>query len=154
MGDFQSLFFLRGGSVRGILSLHTCSSFVWKASHPCLGKLRRIILLTGVNFGTDGPQVTHLLFADDSIVFLEAAIESFHTLKEVMLAYESASRQKVNLQKSSIYFGDGCGTDLKDELKLSLGVEAEALCERYLGLPTVFGRSREGCFKHINERSA
>lgn len=28
--------------------------------------------LKGVNFGTDGPHITHLLFADDSIVFLEA----------------------------------------------------------------------------------
>jgi hypothetical protein len=58
----------------------------------------------GVNFGMDGPHITHLLFADDSIVFLEASVESFHALKGVLLAYESASGQKLNLQKSSIYF--------------------------------------------------
>jgi hypothetical protein len=65
-------------------------------------------MLKGVNFGTDGPHITHLLFADDSIVFLEASVESMHALKEVLLAYEVASGQKVNLQKSSIFFGDGC----------------------------------------------
>jgi hypothetical protein len=53
-------------------------------------------MLKGVNFGTDGPHVTHLLFTDDSIVFLEATVESMHALKEVLLAYESASGQKVN----------------------------------------------------------
>jgi hypothetical protein len=56
-------------------------------------------MLKGVNFGTDGPHITHLLFADDSIVFLEASVESMHALKEVLLAYEVASGQKVNLQK-------------------------------------------------------
>jgi hypothetical protein len=47
-------------------------------------------MLKGVNFGSDGPHITHLLFADDSIVFLEASLESLHALKEVLLAYESA----------------------------------------------------------------
>jgi hypothetical protein len=31
-------------------------------------------------------------------------------------------------------------------------VEGEALSERYLGLPTVVGRSKDGCFQHITER--
>jgi hypothetical protein len=79
-------------------------------------------MLKGVNFDTDGPHVTHLLFADDIIVFLEATVESMHALREVLLAYESASGQKVNLQKSSIYFGDGCNLDRKNELKQELGV--------------------------------
>jgi hypothetical protein len=110
-------------------------------------------MLKGVNFGTDGPHITHLLFADDSIVFLEASVESMHALKEVLLAYEVASGQKVNLQKSSIFFGDGCRPEAKVELKQALGVAEEALSERYLGLPTVVGLSKEGCFQYINERS-
>jgi hypothetical protein len=48
-------------------------------------------MLKGVQFGTDGPHITHLLFADDNIVFLEASVESFLALKEVLLAYEGSS---------------------------------------------------------------
>jgi hypothetical protein len=69
-----------------------------------------------------------------------------------MLKYEAPSGQKVNLQKSSIYFGEGCNVGKKEELKQTIGVEAEALSERYLGLPTVVGRSKDGCFQYITER--
>lgn len=37
-------------------------------------------------------------------------------------------------------------------LKKSIGISEEALFERYLGVPTTVGRSKEGCFKHIRER--
>jgi hypothetical protein len=60
---------------------------------------------------------------------------------------------KVNLQKSSIFFGDGYTKEIKDDLKRALGVESESLSERYLGLPTVVGKSKDGCFQYIIERS-
>lgn len=42
----------------------------------------------------------------------------------------------------------------KDALKGVLGIESEALSERYLGLPTVVGRSKDGTFKHVRECSS
>jgi hypothetical protein len=42
---------------------------------------------------------------------------------------------------------------VKGFLKQAIGIETEALSERYLGLPTIVGRSKEGSFKHIRERS-
>jgi hypothetical protein len=72
------------------------------------------------------------------------------TLKRVLHDYEVSSGQKVNLQKSSIFFGLGCNVDLKGELKQSIGIECEALSECYLGLPTVVGRSKEGTFKYFD----
>ena len=49
--------------------------------------------------------VTHLLFADDSIVFLEGSQEDFLCLRAILQDYEEASGQKVNLQQAAIFLG-------------------------------------------------
>jgi hypothetical protein len=109
--------------------------------------------LAGVGFGGGGPTVPHLLFADDRVVFLEASTGNLEALRTVLRKYELCSGQRVNLQKSSIYFGKGCAEGLKNSLETLLGVQAEALSERYLGLPTVVGKSKNGAFKYIQDRA-
>jgi hypothetical protein len=109
--------------------------------------------IAGVRFGSTGPTVTHLLFADDSVVFLEASKGNLEALKKVLQKYEACSGQKVNMLKSSIFFRKGCPNNAKAELKDVIGIQCEALSERYLGLPTVVGRSKSGAFKHLPDRS-
>ena len=60
-------------------------------------------------------------------------------------------REKVNLQKSSIFFGEGSTEDTKEQLKAVIGITSEALSEKYLGLPTTVGKSKEGTFKYARE---
>jgi hypothetical protein len=55
--------------------------------------------------------------------------------------------------KSSIYFVKGCGEEARQELKAITGINCEALSEKYLGLPTVVGRSKGGVFKSLTDRS-
>jgi hypothetical protein len=114
-----------------------------------LKKAQHEDMLKGVKFGSYGPHITHLLFTDDIIVFLEASMESLLTLREVLANYEMASGQKVNLGKSSIFFGDGCLDERKTELMQTLGVVDEALSERCLGLPMVVGRSKMVVFSTL-----
>jgi hypothetical protein len=56
------------------------------------------------------------------------------------------------MHKSSIFFGKGCREETKDELKNIIGIDCEALSEKYLGLPTQVGKSKDGAFRHLPER--
>lgn len=42
---------------------------------------------------------------------------------------------------------------MKQHLKTVIRIKCEALTEKYLGQPTVVGRSKDGAFKHIRESS-
>jgi hypothetical protein len=53
--------------------------------------------IEGVGFSPGGPTITHLLFADDSIVFLEASEPSLAALRILLQSYEACSGQRVNL---------------------------------------------------------
>jgi hypothetical protein len=78
--------------------------------------------LAGVIFGSQGPTITHLLFADDSVVFLEASPGNLEALKKVLEKYEESSGHKVNMQKSSIFFGRGCREETRTMLKVLIGI--------------------------------
>jgi hypothetical protein len=58
--------------------------------------------VVGVCFGRQRPTITHLLFTDNSVVFLEANPRNLEALRGVIMKYEESSRQK-----SSIYLVRG-----------------------------------------------
>ena len=64
-----------------------------------------------------------------------------------------ASGQKVNMQKSAIFFGKGSSEENKEQLKAVIGINSEALSEKYLSLPTAVGKSKDGTFKYVTECS-
>ena len=98
------------------------------------------------------PAVNHLLFADDSLLFIEANGESARDARDTLDAFCRASGQRVNLDKSSIFFSKRCPELIKQELKLILNVQNESLNAKYLGMPSDVGRSVNGAFKYLKDR--
>ena len=106
----------------------------------------------GIRVNFRAPWVSHLLFADDSLIFIKASTESAIRLNDILRIYGEASGKCVNRAKSAIYFSPNTPAAHKESLKQLLNVHSEAFSERYLGLPTAVGRITSGTFEHIGDR--
>ncbi|KAL9659040.1 hypothetical protein QQ045_018605 [Rhodiola kirilowii] len=108
--------------------------------------------LNGIKICRGAPEVTHLLFADDSLFFLRANMKNAENLRRILSEYEMLSGQKVNLSKSEIYFGGNVTDDERRRICELLGVRQVSFMSRYLGLPVAFGHNRTELCKYIVER--
>jgi hypothetical protein len=107
----------------------------------------------GIRVCPGAPWISHLLFADDCIVFLKADNISALRLTEILEVYSTGSGQRANKDKSSVYCSPNCSNSIRNVVKGTLQITREALSEKYLGLPTASGRLTERHFDHIVERS-
>jgi hypothetical protein len=103
--------------------------------------------ITRVPISRGGTRIHHLFFADDSILFCKA------NLREWLLErYERASGQKINREKTSIFFSKNTSPEAKEEILSGVGADHVQHFERYLGLPALVGRSRVSSFNYIKGR--
>ena len=51
-----------------------------------------------------GTKISHLFFMDDSLLFCKANLFEWIKFQEILMKYEKASGQKINREKSSIFF--------------------------------------------------
>ena len=96
--------------------------------------------------------ISHLLFADDSLLFFKANRESADQVKDVLHIYCRASVQRINMDKSSIHFAKGVSGSIREAVMDSLQVHNVALSEKYLGMPSDVGVSTNGAFKYLKDR--
>ncbi|XP_041002875.1 uncharacterized protein LOC121248468 [Juglans microcarpa x Juglans regia] len=77
--------------------------------------------------------ISHLLFADDTLIFCEADNNQIRVLKALLLCFEAVSGLKVNLDKSKMVpIG---GVQRLRQLANTLGCKTASLPMTYLGLP-------------------
>ena len=108
--------------------------------------------MSGCRICTNAPSVTHSLFADDSFLFFKATASEASAVKCVLNTYESWSGQAVNYQKSAIFFGSNVRMDKQQKIKQVLEVSNDTGDSKYLGLPSLVGRSKKLVFKYLKEK--
>lgn len=73
-------------------------------------------------------------------------------LKNILQQYEDSSRQKINTDKSSIFFSPNTSQETKEEILTYLGLMQDTRHTKYLGLPSFIGRSKKQVFPTLKER--
>lgn len=75
-----------------------------------------------MRFTEEGPSIHHLLFVDDNLFICKADINQCNELKKILDQYGEATCQRVNPQKSSIYFGVKVDEQTKASFQASMGI--------------------------------
>ncbi|XP_019200239.1 PREDICTED: uncharacterized protein LOC109193862 [Ipomoea nil] len=95
----------------------------------------------GIRLSTGGPTLSHMCFADDMVIFSEASLEQVAVIKQCLDRYCEASGQKISLGKSQVFFSRNTGPVLQDTIATELGIPPTADLGRYLGVPSLHGRT-------------
>ncbi|XP_073355359.1 uncharacterized protein [Aegilops tauschii subsp. strangulata] len=108
--------------------------------------------LSGLQVAPSGPVVSHLLFADYNPLLCKANSIGANEVNLVLNCYCQASGLHVNFAKSSIYFSKWAPENVGTEINNILHVPNETLNEKYLGMPSDVGNSKNDAFKYLEDR--
>ncbi|XP_024178589.1 uncharacterized protein LOC112184556 [Rosa chinensis] len=132
-GDpLSSYLFLLCAKGLSALITHSVSSGHWQGLRICDG----------------APSVSHLLFADDSMLYSSATSQDCTLIRNLLNVYERASGQQVNLQKSNVVFSGSVLPHMRVSMVQILGVQVVDKHEKYLSIPTLVGRSKSDTFAY------
>ena len=103
--------------------------------------------IRGVAICRNGPKISYLFFAYDSVLFCSAKEAKCQKILDILAIYERGTGQKINHEKTNIFFSFNTPHEVWVQIQQVLGVPAIRQFEKYLGLPALVGR--EECGKNF-----
>ncbi|KAL0288822.1 UNVERIFIED_CONTAM: hypothetical protein Scaly_2719600 [Sesamum calycinum] len=98
------------------------------------------------------PRVSHILFADDTLIFCKATIKATLRILEVLETFGLATAQEINFDKSLVVFSKNTAVSLWEGVQGALQIRVEGRHDLCLGLPSVVGKSHYSVFQFIRDR--
>ncbi|KAL9681679.1 hypothetical protein QQ045_013466 [Rhodiola kirilowii] len=117
-----------------------------------IDKAQRLGYIEGISICKNAPVVTHLMFADDCLIFLKAKTEAVVHVRKLLNDYELLAGQKVNFNKSEMVCSKNVSELLISEMAEALQVKIVESHTKYLGLPIIFGHKKKHLFREIEEK--
>ncbi|XP_072088729.1 uncharacterized protein [Arachis hypogaea] len=108
--------------------------------------------LSPMRAGRNGPQVSHLMFADDLILFSEASPNYMRKMQRFLNDFCEESDHLINQAKTNIYFLKNVTEEVRDNIINISGYSETAEIGRYLGAFIHNTGRRNSQFNYIIER--
>ena len=105
----------------------------------------------GVKMNTNRPAFTHVMYADDLMLFAKATTREVQVLVKCLEKYCEWSSQLINKEKSGLIFSKLVVRERKREIKLELNMKAISTAATYLGAPFFTSRSCTKDFKFLQD---
>jgi exonuclease III len=144
------------GATRGIRQGDSLSPYLFLLCAEGLSSLLRIAHvernIKGVQASRGGPVLTHLFFADDSLLFCQASLANGEALINILQLYEEASGQQLNRAKTSLFFTKNTPSAMRELIKDLFQVPEIKCHDKYLRLPSFVGRSKKEAFGGLKDR--
>ncbi|XP_028552325.1 uncharacterized protein LOC110102200 [Dendrobium catenatum] len=102
----------------------------------------------GIQISSGGPRITHLLYADDVLIFSHATSSLAKLMKKIVEDFCNWSGQRVNLNKSQILFGKNVRKKMRKKIINLLGIKmAKEMI--YLGVKMALRRLKIADFQEL-----
>ncbi|KAK3194849.1 hypothetical protein Dsin_026159 [Dipteronia sinensis] len=108
--------------------------------------------ISGFKCSRGGPVISHLFFADDSLIFTKANDKNYQAIRSILVEYEKASGHAINYEKSAICTIPSFSNTKRKRLASLIGITLVDCHEKYLRLSCFTGRSKRKLFSNIADR--
>jgi hypothetical protein len=106
----------------------------------------------GIKIARSSPSISHLLFANDVMIFSKANREEAAVILRSLNIYAQWSGQRINFSKSAIFYSKNCKPSIKSAINDILRLPPIPAHARYLGIPLFLAGKKRDSFIDLKER--
>lgn len=108
--------------------------------------------MSGAQLSRNGPTLSHLMFADDTMIVSKANEANAYEVKRILHSYSMASGQCINVTKSEVLFSKAVANRDRQRISSILEMPIPSSPIKYLGLPGNWQGSRTQALTWLKDR--